>query len=76
MTRAIAFASFLILIPALFWHCGTQVDGTTLPLYDYVAGHPLDVVAGCAVIWCYCFVIGHAAWLACRLYNKVMQHLA
>lgn len=76
MTRAIAFASFLLLIPITFWHCAIQVEGTARPLYDYVAQNPLLTLLGAAIIWVYLVVAGHAIWLTCRLYTSIMRHLA
>jgi hypothetical protein len=74
VTRIIAFSSFLLLIPFTFYFCGQQAFAGYTKL-DYLLDHVAEMLIVCAITWTFCFVLGHAIWIACRIYVKVLHSL-
>jgi hypothetical protein len=74
MTRAIAFASFLLLLPLLYWDGYLTQNGNTVleALLHDPRGLVLDIVFGFGLS----FIIGHIGWFVCRAFNFVMRKLA
>lgn len=76
MTRIIAALSFFLLIPAMYWDAVQQTAGTARSFIAFWTQDPGYVLLISICLWVYMFVIGHATWLVCRLFNKVMAALS
>ena len=74
MTRAIAFASALLLLPLLYADGYLTQNGNTVleALLHDPRGLMFDIVFGFGIS----FTLGHIGWLACRAFNRVMRALA
>jgi hypothetical protein len=76
MTRIIAFVSTLLMLPAQYYQAWTEVEGSSRTVHSYLAAAWPKMLFESSVLWAYCFVLGHALWLLCRIYNKAMRTLA
>jgi len=76
MTRLIAFASALLLLPLVYWDYGNMAYPETTSIFQQIAESPRELV-----FW---FLFGYPLMLAacqpegvaCRAFNFVMRKLA
>ncbi len=76
MTRVIAFASALLLLPILYWNA-VSITGDPSPDFLHVILRDWRGTL-LLVICCYLmmFIAGHSTWFVCRAFNFVMRKLA
>ena len=76
MTRVIAFASALLLLPVLYWNA-VSITGDPSPdflhviLRDWRGTLLITVVGGLMM-----FAAGHMIWFVCRAFNFAMRKIA
>ncbi len=77
MTRIIAFASLLLLLPLVYMdYQGMAYASTTASVFRQVAENPRELVFWLVLGYPLLIVSGHFVWLTCRAFNFVMRKLA
>lgn len=77
MTRTIAFASALLMLPILYTdYLNMQQTGHPLSFFQQIYNDPSEAIWIVVLAYPLCFITGHIAWLMCRVFNFVMHKLA